>query len=309
MGLIIVYGLTTVIALLLIIGYWKLIQDRKNWFVFLFVSVFVVNAGYLWLACSRVLESALMANRLAYFGSVFLPLCMLMIILNVCKVNYPKVLKYILLFISIIVFVVAASGGITEWYYEDVTLVFIKGSATLVKVYGPLHKLYYVYLFVYLLIMATAIIVQWVKKKAFELKHALLLLAIVFGNTMIWFAEQGIDTQFECLSVSYILTEVFLLMLYGILQDYDLSKKAEPGTVESLEHMSSEEIMKAYPQLNVLTSREMEVVIPMLHDKKRKEIAEELSVTEHTIKKHTAHIFAKLEVTNRKELHEKLGIK
>lgn len=309
MGLIIVYGLTTVIALLLIIGYWKLIQDRKNWFVFLFVSVFVVNAGYLWLACSRVLESALMANRLAYFGSVFLPLCMLMIILNVCKVNYPKVLKYILLFISIIVFVVAASGGITEWYYEDVTLVFIKGSATLVKVYGPLHKLYYVYLFVYLLIMATAIIVQWVKKKAFELKHALLLLAIVFGNTMIWFAEQGIDTQFECLSVSYILTEVFLLMLYGILQDYDLSKKAEPGTVENLEHMSSEEIMKAYPQLNVLTSREMEVVIPMLHDKKRKEIAEELSVTEHTIKKHTAHIFAKLEVTNRKELHEKLGIK
>lgn len=309
MGLIIVYGLTTVIALLLIIGYWKLIQDRKNWFVFLFVSVFVVNAGYLWLACSRVLESALMANRLAYFGSVFLPLCMLMIILNVCKVNYPKVLKYILLFISIIVFVVAASGGITEWYYEDVTLVFIKGSATLVKVYGPLHKLYYVYLFVYLLIMATAIIVQWVKKKAFELKHALLLLAIVFGNTMIWFAEQGIDTQFECLSVSYILTEVFLLMLYGILQDYGLSKKEEHGTVESLEHMSNEEIMKAYPQLNVLTSREMEVVIPMLHDKKRKEIAEELSVTEHTIKKHTAHIFAKLEVTNRKELHEKLGIK
>jgi DNA-binding CsgD family transcriptional regulator len=47
----------------------------------------------------------------------------------------------------------------------------------------------------------------------------------------------------------------------------------------------------------------------MLQDKKRKDIADELSVTGHTIKKHTAHIFAKLEVTNRKELHEKLGIK
>lgn len=62
-------------------------------------------------------------------------------------------------------------------------------------------------------------------------------------------------------------------------------------------------------QLKVLTDREWEVVIPMLQDKKRKDIAEELSVTEHTIKKHTAHIFAKLEVTNRNELHEKLGIK
>ena len=134
MGQIIIYGITTVIALLLIIGYCKLIQDKKNWFVFLFISVFVVNAGYLWLACSRVLESALMANRLAYFGSVFLPLCMLMIILNVCRVTYPKTLKYILLAISIAVFIVAASGGITGWYYEDVTLVFIKGSATLVKV-------------------------------------------------------------------------------------------------------------------------------------------------------------------------------
>lgn len=309
MGLIIIYGITTVIALLLIIGYCKLIKDRQNWFVLLFVSVFVVNVGYFWLACCRSLESALMANRLAYFGSVFLPLCMLMIILNVCKVTYPKALKYVLLSISIIVFVVAASGGITGWYYEDVTLVFVKGSATLVKVYGPLHKLYYVYLFVYLLIMAAVIVIQWVKKKTFELKHAILLLAVVFGNTMIWLAEQGIDTQFECLSVSYILTEVFLLMLYGILQDYDLTRKTEKGTVESLEYMSSEEIIEAYPQLSVLTAREMEVVIPMLQDKKRKDIADELSVTEHTIKKHTAHIFAKLEVTNRKELHEKLGIK
>lgn len=309
MELIIIYGITTVVALLLIVGYMKLIKERQRWFVLLYVSVFVVNAGYFWLAASRSLESALMANRLAYMGSVFLPLCMLMITLNVCRVKYPKWIKYVLLSVSVIVFLVAASGGITDWYYEVVSLTFVNGAGTLVKEYGPLHLLYYVYLFTYFLSMGTVIIAAWLKNKPFNMKHAFLMLALVFGNILIWLAEQGIDSQFECLSVSYIITEVFLLMLYGIIEDYDLLHGVALNTAESLTYMNTEQMMTRYPELSILTSRELEVVVPLLQDKKRKEIAEELSVTEHTIKKHTAHIFAKFEVANRKELHEKLGIK
>ena len=58
-----------------------------------------------------------------------------------------------------------------------------------------------------------------------------------------------------------------------------------------------------------LSAREKEVLIRMLEDKKRKEIAEELCITENTVKKHVSSIFSKLEVANRNELFAKVAQK
>ena len=61
------------------------------------------------------------------------------------------------------------------------------------------------------------------------------------------------------------------------------------------------------PQLAELTQRETDVLKLLLENKKRKEIAEELFVSENTVKKHTAHIYEKLEIADRSELLLKLG--
>ena len=309
----ILYGIAVAISLLLIFGYCKLINKKDTWFVLLFTSVLVVNGGYLTLSLSSTLGEALLANRFAYLGSVFLPLCMLMIIMSVCKVKYPKWLTYVLFGVSAVVFVVAASQGYTDWYYSDVSIAFIDGAAKLVKEYGPLHNVYYIYLFSYLFIMAGVIAFAFVKKHVFNWKLAALLLCATFGNIMIWLIEQLIRVDFEFLSFSYIITELFLLFLYGLLQDHDIINDLgiDPRVFELMEddHINVDKLIEMNPVLNELTSRELEVLVPLLEDKKRKEIAEELSVTEHTIKKHTAHIFSKLGVSSRKELHEKLHIK
>ena len=169
------------------------------------------------------------------------------------------------------------------------------------------------YLFSYLFIMAGVIAFAFVKKHVFNWKLAALLLCATFGNIMIWLIEQLIRGDFEFLSFSYIITELFLLFLYGLLQDHDIINDLgiDPRVFELMEndYINVDKLVEMNPVLNELTSREMEVLIPLLEDKKRKEIADELSVTEHTIKKHTAHIFSKLEVSSRKELHEKLHIK
>ena len=63
-----------------------------------------------------------------------------------------------------------------------------------------------------------------------------------------------------------------------------------------------EAILTGWPPVAELTAREQDVLRAILADKKRKEIAAELYVTEHTVKKHTANIFSKLEVSSRSEL-------
>ena len=56
----------------------------------------------------------------------------------------------------------------------------------------------------------------------------------------------------------------------------------------------------------LISKREMEVLQKLLEGKSRKQIAEELFVTEATIRKHSTSIYSKLDVHNRTELIYKL---
>ena len=114
----IIYSAMTVCSFLLFIGYCYLAKQKDFWFLLLFSSVFVVNAGYLALSVSKTLEFALLSNRISYLGSVCLPLSMLMIIFNVCKIESPKWVIGILLTTSIMIFIVAASPGYLNIYYK-----------------------------------------------------------------------------------------------------------------------------------------------------------------------------------------------
>ena len=78
-----IYAVAAILSLALLIGCLCLVKKKKAWFIVLFSSVLIVNTGYTLLSVSTGLEMALMANRIAYFGSVFLPFSMLMIILTV----------------------------------------------------------------------------------------------------------------------------------------------------------------------------------------------------------------------------------
>ena len=298
-SMVLIYGITATLSLLLIFGYCLMIKRKELWFLLLFISVFMVNIGYFALAISKTLEEAMLANRIAYLGSVFLPLCMLVIIMNVCQLQPHRGLLGVLTAVSVGVFLLAASGGYLTWYYKDVTLKWVNGVATLEKEYGPLHKLYFAYLFAYFGMMVGAIFYSVAKKKEVVQKYAAILAVLALWNIVVWFVEQLIDWDFEFLSVSYIITELLLLVFHDLMQEHSLTGTEPDGQTE-------EEQADPCPELASLTDREKDVLQLLLEDKKRREIAEELFVTENTVKKHTAHIYEKLGVSSRGELIEKL---
>lgn len=303
-----IYGIDAVLALLLACGYCAIVRKKEIWLIWLYFSVFVANIGYFALSISKTVEEALLANRLAYLGCVFLPLFMLMTIMKVCKVHCAKVWRGILIGLSCIVFLIAASQGYLPLYYKEVSLVFVNGMAKLQKVYGPLHGLYYLYLFAYFAIMIGIIVYAVCKKKISSYKHAMLLLVVVFFNIAIWLIEQFINWDFEFLSISYIASELLLFFLYGMIQDYEetLSREIKTNVHSTLPIMEWDGIRERCPEAETLSNREKDVFMKMLEDKKRKEIAEELCITENTVKKHVSSIFAKLDITSRDELFEKL---
>lgn len=319
------YGIIFVISLLMIIAYFLVDRKRDVWLLLLFVCVAVCDLGYFLLSIANNLDFALWANRIAYLGNIFLLFSVLMMIMNLSRFTYPKCLPGILIGNNMIMLFIASSGGWLPIYYKNVSFEIINGVGTLVKDYGPLHKLYKVFLFAYFSAMIAIIIYTAVKKTVVSIKHSVFLAIVVIGNIAIWLIENSINAGFEFMSISYIITEGLILFLYGILQDYGLadtqgiSSESVATKTETAQTVSDEQIanikyfeqnqidviFENWNEIRSLSQREKEVLGLIMQNKKRKDIADELFVTESTIKKHTSSIFKKLNINNRSELFER----
>jgi DNA-binding CsgD family transcriptional regulator len=266
------------------------------------------------LSVSKTVGFAVFANDVAYFGSVFLSMSMLLTIVKLCGFEIKKKLVIMLIVIGAAMFSIIATVGILPWYYKEVELVFVDGAAKLKKVYGVLHPMYLVYLVTYFLAMV-ACIVQSIRKKIIaSQRHAVLLAAIVFGNIAVWFVEKFIPWDFEFLSVSYLFSEIVLLGLYWMMQDYvrvDMVPQPAQETLRTapvdIATMPMEDkILKILSFLEpgeILATREREILEMILMNKRRKEIADELCLSENTIKTYTRTLYGKLGVSSREELH------
>ena len=219
------YGIIALISLCMVGICVAADKKRDVWLILLFVSVSVCNLGYFMLSISPNLNSALNSNRLSYLGSVFLPFFMLMMVLRFCGMKRPKPLMITLVTIGIVMLGITTSPGILPVYYETVDFEFVNGGGKLIREYGPLHTLYYVYLIGYMLSMVGVAVYAIAKKKIKSPLHTVLLLCTVFCNILIWLVEQFLTRGFEWLSVSYILTECLILAIYRSMQKGGLMRK------------------------------------------------------------------------------------
>lgn len=313
-----IYAATAVLSLLLLVGYCSVVPKKDPWFLLLFSSVLVVNVGYFALAISQSLEEALLANRISYLGSVFLPMSMLMIILGVAKIQYKKWQTWILLFISVLVFFVAASPGYLTIYYQEVSFEIINGLSVLHKVYGPWHSLYLYYLLGYFAVMTGAIIYATAKKKIETTAYTIILLMAVFVNLGVWFIEQVVHINFEILSVSYIITELFLLGVHLVMEENArlrhlvpqeepapvTEESAAPEPLEGASSLSNDKRDIFLMGLAELTPTERTIYEAYIAGASTKDIMQTLCIKENTLKYHNKNLYGKLGVSSRKQLME-----
>lgn len=332
------YGITVIFSLILLIAYCTMVKKRDLWFVLLYTAVLVVNIGYFALSISKTLGEALLANRIAYLGSVFLPLFMLMIIMDLCKLKHSKIFFGILLVTGIIVFLIAASPGYLTIYYKSATIEYVNGITTLKKVYGSLHSVYLIYLIMHFIMMTGVIVYSSIVNRSVSHKLAIIIASMVFGNIIIWLTEQLIYVNFEFLSISYIITGMFLLLLYSMLEEshyFDISSddhiSDNTGSEDSVQqHIESESdkdenntadneendsgiLLENYEyflsNLCTLTPTENKIYDLYLSGKKTKEVLDILGIKENTLKYHNKNIYSKLGVSSRKQLLQYASMK
>ena len=244
----ILYGAAALISFMLFVCYCCLIRKRDLWFVILYLSVFVVNTGYFTLAISSNLSEALLANRISYFGSVFLPLSMIVIILNLCNFKVRRWFIGLLSVISTVIFFIAASPGYLDIYYKAVSIEKVNGVTVLIKEYGEWHFLYLLYLMAFFAMMIMAIIHAAIKKMVSCVMNVAIPAVVVSVNIGVWLMEQLIRFDFEFLSVSYIISEIFLLSLYLMLQENEKQPETASSAAAEITESRSEHAAEAPEQ-------------------------------------------------------------
>lgn len=301
----------------LLIAYLLMVKNKEFWLTMLFGCVPVVNLGYTLLSAANTVEFAVFANDVAYLGSVFLSMCMLMTIVRLCGFNIKRKHVIICLSLGVVMFAVIACSPMIPLYYKSVSLETVDGSAKLVKEYGVLHNAYLVYLLGYFTAMIATIIHSVKSNKIGNPKFAGFIAGVVCSNITVWLFEKFVNWDFEFLSVTYIISELLLLLIFWMMQDYvhvDIlaelsSEKPTRAPVDIATMPIEEKILKVISTMNpgsVLATREREILEKILQNKKRKEIAEELCLSENTIKTYTRTLYGKLGVSSREELYSLL---
>ena len=311
-----VYGVVAMLSVLLLVAYMLWEKNRERNFVFLLGCVAMANCGYFLLAVAGNLGFALFANGVSYFGAAYSVLAMMWIIADVCRMPLDSRIRKGLIAVSTLAFALAASGHFMGLYYRSVDIQTVNGMTRLVKEYGPLHTLYTVYLLAYILGMVFIIHRSWRAQRLNSPKYTMLLMMAVLLNLGVWAVEQAVDIDFEFLSVSYIVTEVILLLLYGIFRDYGI---VQPGgsmvSVQMLTQLHTRQIEpKALPEgmealftgfaakVKTLSAAERRIFEYYIDGYEAAEIPDLAFISIHTVKKHNRSIYQKLEVASRDEL-------
>ena len=306
------YGVIFLASLVLLPLYFMFVRKKQNepWLFVLFICIALVNLGYLLTSLSKTVEFALWANKIAYLGQVFVPMCMFMLISKLCGFTYEKWLMSVLISLAVLMFAIVFTTGWLDWYYVSATIEYENGGAYLVKEYGVLHHTNLIYVVSYFVAMIVVTAIS-LKRNTGKLQTvAGLLLAVVLGNIGMWIIEKIISFHFEMLSVSYFMSELVFFFVYLIVYEY-LALRNAPAVEERLgidiATMPMEtkigKILLHVKADEPLTARERELLELILQNKKRKDIAAEMLLSENTVKTYTRTLYAKIGVTSREELN------
>ena len=308
------YAICLIAAVGLLIAYLLMVKDKEFWLTMLYISIAVVDLGYLLISLANTVGFALFANDVAYLGSVFLSAFMFLTIVRLCGFEIKKAHVITCVSLGTAMFAVIVSSPMLPLYYKSVDIKMIDGAAKLVKEYGVLHDAYLVYLLGYFAAMIGTIVHSVRKKKIGKPKLAGFIAAIVCSNLAVWLLEKLVNWEYEFLSVTYIASELLLLLVYWMMQDYVLKSEIPAITQAESEQLGIDiatmpmetkigRVLLFVKNGEQLVPREREILELILDNKRRKEIADLLHLSENTVKTYTRTLYSKLNVTCREELY------
>lgn len=218
----VVYAICFLTSVAMLSCYLIFVRKKFVRLTLMLVCVCIVNAGHLYLSISKHLEEALLATRLTYIGSTFLPLLFFFTMAFICRHRIPRLMVAGLVGLSLLMLGATQCIGYTELFFTGASLRLEGGVVGLERGYGVLYTLYSACV-VLLFAMSVAIAVYTAKKKRpVYFRCVEMVLFAGFINLTAWIIRRFVPLHFELLSVFFILTNGLLIFLYNEMSESGL---------------------------------------------------------------------------------------
>ena len=219
------YYLAAFIASVALTGLYMLIWHKHYdvHITLVFVLVPVVNLGFMLMSRAQGLEEAIMANKIAYIGGVYLQLMITIAVFTLCRIPLNRWFQIGLFALSSAVYLAVLTQGNRSLFYRSVSMAYTNGSATLIKEYGPLHHVFIGVVMFYFLLSWCAIFYAFAKKKQVSRKILILLFLPEVIAMACYFGGRLIMPGLELMPAAYLLAQVVYLIIVHRIGLYDVA--------------------------------------------------------------------------------------
>lgn len=231
----------------------------------IFVLVPIANLGYAMMARANSMDAAIVANKIAYLGAIFLPPLILLAECSLCNIRINRWIRALFLGFSMVVYMQVLSIGITKDFYSRVSFQLINGFGVLRKEYGPWHSVF-IYLTLFYVAMCLLIILYCLLRRNQVSRRILVLLVLPVVFTVGCFVLKryilgGVETVplAFLLALGNYLTIIKRLSLYSITDTaiQNIIDKGDVGFISfdrKMRYLGSNGTAKAvFPELSELT--------------------------------------------------------
>lgn len=193
------------------------------YFLAVFCFIAVANFGHLLLAISTTLEGAIIANKVCYLGSCFLPLFEYFVVVRLCKFKFPGWCKAGLTAVSLAVFVLSCTIGYSDIYYSSVEYVTLYGVGCYKATFGITHILWNIVLGGYTVL--NILTIAYAAKKKLNVSYttllAISLLCVISIGSFV--VSRVLDNDTLVMPGVYVIDEFILLFICLRVKMYDIS--------------------------------------------------------------------------------------
>lgn len=189
----------------------------------IFFLVPIGNLAYVAIAKSKTLEEAILATKITYITGLFAVLFIMLTILGLCHIQIPKLLRGILVGITMLVYLPVLTIGRYDYFYKDVQIETRHGITQMVgKEYGICHTFVYAWVFILFFFCLAALVYSLIRKNNVSHKIIFMLFAPVVISMLLFFVGRKITTEIELLPAAYVTAQFFYILIAYRLGLYDI---------------------------------------------------------------------------------------
>ncbi|MCQ2107062.1 MAG: HD domain-containing protein [Fibrobacter sp.] len=194
-----------------------------SYYLSMFHVITMAIAGHFMLAMSTNIEEALLANKFAYAGAVYIPLLFFLGELSLCNINISKKLRIVLFAASTVVLAFAMTTGWSDVFYKSTALITHHGVTDYTVDFGPAHILYNMLLTFYLVSGLVVFVYSLLKKKNISYRNLLALAAIGLLGVGTFFICRELGYDMLVMPAIYLIIEYIMLIITNRISKYDIS--------------------------------------------------------------------------------------